>query len=737
MSRTVWILASAGSVMCVGSVAQAQLTRTWASTTSGLWRSASNWSPSTSFPDNIDGNQYNAVIGVAGNAYTVSLAGGLLPLRRLDLTSVDAELALGGNTITVSNGFLISGQALISGNGRIESASGASLEFRGGRLVSAGQVISRGTLLFSDDDNDICDTDIDHEGEGAAWSGGDIIMGMGANFLLGAGRAFDITSNGQLRWNNMGAAPTFTNRGIVRKDSAGLTTTVGVAIDMTGGAIEVLSGQLRTDGVATAGNVLAEARYLVADNSTLDLMGATIQTNNADVTLRGVNSQFNALSELATIAATGTLRLEQGRAFATVGSLSNSGRLIVDGAASALLIATDLTNTGEITLNAGALTIQPGGTLTNIVGGALDGGTYLLSGGAQLRVPTGSVQTLAARVELAGIGADLVSSSTGDSVLAPLDLITGTGRLAVSNGRNFATQGDVTVQAGGSVRVGAGSELVVNGVVTNFAAGEFNDGAFEVLGRLQFNGADIQIVNAAVSLEGGAEFVDETGLSALRNVNQVGASGNFSISNNFDLTLTGDLAQRGRATVGAGSTLLAPGTITQFAGATTTLNGGTIQTANFDIQGGTLAGSGLINGRVVNAGIISPGASPGELLVTGDVEVRLGGEILIELAGGGLAGTDFDFIAISGELAFESGLAGVLRVALLGGYQPVLGDTFEVITYGSRAGGFGSFAGLNLPNGLWLDPVYEGQRLVLVTVPAPGVLGMAGVLGLAALRRRR
>lgn len=738
MSRSKLLLVAAGSAMGLSStIAHAQLTRTWAAPTSGLWRSAANWTPNTSFPDNTDGNQYNAVIAVSGNAYTVSLTGGLLPLRRLDMTSVDVELDLGGNTIRVSNGFLISGQGLISGNGRIESLAGASMEFRGGKLVSAGLIQSRGTLIFSDDDNDICDTDIDHDGESASWTSGDIVMGMGANFLLAPSRVFDATSTGRLRWNNMGAAPSFTNRGIFRKDSAGLTETVGVSFDTTGGAFEVLQGSLRTNGISTAGNTLAAARYLIADNATLDLVGGVIQTNNADITLRGPNSQFAALAELTTNSLGATLRLEQGRAFNTVGALTNQGRLIVDGAASTLNVATNLTNTGEITLRASSLTIQPGGTLTNISGGALTGGTYLLSENAQLRVGAGSVQTLAARVELSGSSADLLNTASGESVLAPLNLITGSGRLSIDTGRNFTTQGDITVQPGGSVRVGAGSQFIVNGTVTNFAAGNFNDGSFEIAGgRLQFNGADIRRVSANVDLAGSAEFVDETGQSALRNLEEVTAAGNLSISSSFDLTITADLAQRGRTTVGGSSTLVVPGALNQFAGATTTLSGGTIQTSTFNILGGTLAGTGNINGRVVNNGIISPGASPGEILINGDVQMGLASEVLIELAGDDDAGTEFDFISISGELAFEQALAGTLRISLLGGYEPGLGDTFEIITFGSRVGGFASFSGLSLPNGLTLQPVYEDQRLVLVTVPAPGAAALLGLLALVNRRRR-
>ena len=737
MSRSMWLLAAVGSAVGMSSIAQAQLNRAWAAPTSGLWRSAANWSPNTSFPDNLDGNQYNALLAVAGNAYTVSLTGGPLPLRRLDVTSVDVELDLGGNTITVSNGFLISGQGLISGNGRIQSVAGASMEFRGGKLVSAGLINSRGTLIFSDDDNDICDTDIDHEGEGAAWSSGDIIMGMGADFRLGVGRVLDVTSNGRLRWNNMGAAPTFTNNGVFRKASTGLTETIGVAFSTVGGAFEVLQGQLRTDGISTVGNVLSEARYLVADNSSLDLVGATILTSNADITLRGSNSQFNALNELATNGPVATLRLEQGRAFTTVGSLTNEGRLIVDGASSALSVATDLTNTGEITLRAANLTIQPGGTLTNISGGALTGGTYLLSENAQLRVGSGSIQTLGAHVELSGASADFRNTATGESVLAPLRTITGSGRLAIDAGRNFTTQGDITVQAGGSVRVGPGTNLVVSGVVTNLAAGALTDGAFEVLGRLQFNGANIQLINAEVSLDGsGAEIVDEAGLSALRGLTEIGTAGNASITNGFNLAVTGGLDQRGRASVGAGSTLTVPGTLSQFAGATTTLRGGTIQTNAFNVLGGTLAGNGTINGRVVSDGIISPGFSPGLLEITGDLDLNLASELVIELAG--LLPGAFDVVAITGDLTFESALAGTLRISLLDGFQPGLGDTFEIITFGSRVGGFGSFAGLNLPNGLRLDPVYEDQRLVLVTVPSPGALGVVAMSGLAVgLRRRR
>jgi pectate lyase len=130
----------------------------------------------------------------------------------------------------------------------------------------------------------------------------------------------------------------------------------------------------------------------------------------------------------------------------------------------------------------------------------------------------------------------------------------------------------------------------------------------------------------------------------------------------------------GAVTVGAGSYNLAGGTLTtplltkRPAGA-------------FNFTGGQLSANAITFDLTNNGGTIAPGASPGSTHIMGDL-VMQAGAIEIELADAG-AGL-FDKIIIDGSLT----ASGVLDVNLLNGFTPALGDSFDVLDFGSATGSF-------------------------------------------------
>ena len=123
---------------------------------------------------------------------------------------------------------------------------------------------------------------------------------------------------------------------------------------------------------------------------------------------------------------------------------------------------------------------------------------------------------------------------------------------------------------------------------------------------------------------------------------------------------------------------------------------------NFNFYGGTIAGSGTINGSLSTlSGIVTtltPGTSPGSLNITGDLTLSTDSVMVVELsknidADGNTfeAGEDYDEIIVGGHAALD----GTLTVSLLAGYTPVAGDTFDFLTVGSDSGTFHTF---NLPD---------------------------------------
>jgi hypothetical protein len=131
----------------------------------------------------------------------------------------------------------------------------------------------------------------------------------------------------------------------------------------------------------------------------------------------------------------------------------------------------------------------------------------------------------------------------------------------------------------------------------------------------------------------------------------------------------------------------------------------------FLIFGGKVVGDGTISGRVLNSGLISPGATPGILTIdssetcvqdrTGVVEIKIGGPN---------PGTDHDQVVFTSAVV----LGGALNIKMINGYRPAPGDTFKVLRYLTQAGTFPIINGGNLGDGLYLKPVYTDTELDLV-----------------------
>ena len=130
---------------------------------------------------------------------------------------------------------------------------------------------------------------------------------------------------------------------------------------------------------------------------------------------------------------------------------------------------------------------------------------------------------------------------------------------------------------------------------------------------------------------------------------------------------------------------------------------------------GTLTVSGI---TFTQSGIINPGESAGNLTVTGNLPNTSSAVINIEL-GGVVQGTEYDKLTVSGSATLD----GTLNITLINGFQPQLGNTFTIMTYGSFAGAFDTITGLDLGGGLVLEPTFNSTSVVLEVVGATGFSG--------------
>jgi thermolabile hemolysin len=155
------------------------------------------------------------------------------------------------------------------------------------------------------------------------------------------------------------------------------------------------------------------------------------------------------------------------------------------------------------------------------------------------------------------------------------------------------------------------------------------------------------------------------------------------------------------------------------------LQGGTISTAMLNVRaGGSLSGTGNVDGNVTNAGRLAPGQPGTVLRINGDFSQSSAGRLEIEL--GGTGSGLHDVLHVSGSAALD----GVLAVRLTDNFVALPGQTFLSMTFGSRSGDFTvvnetGFAGLSFAK------LYTGTSLTLSAGGIGGDANLDGVVNLS------
>jgi hypothetical protein len=262
---------------------------------------------------------------------------------------------------------------------------------------------------------------------------------------------------------------------------------------------------------------------------------------------------------------------------------------------------------------------------------------------------------------------------------------------------------------------GAGQKLMRSGTLTN-------------AGTATWSGTgDVLVANGAVwNNQAGATFEIQNDRSILWWFNALPTFNNAGTV--LRSTSTGTAAigiafnNTGKVEVRTG-TLRFTSSFTQTAG-TTLLNGGALtSTTTLNVQGGSLAGAGSVAANVTLAGRLSPGVAPGgaaTLALSGTYAQTAAGAFDVEI-GGYLAGSQFDEVTVTGSAT----LAGALDVSLLGGFVPNVGDTFRILTVGSRAGTFSTLNHVST-GGVVFDVTYGATTATLVVVSVPASAAGAG-----------
>ncbi len=222
---------------------------------------------------------------------------------------------------------------------------------------------------------------------------------------------------------------------------------------------------------------------------------------------------------------------------------------------------------------------------------------------------------------------------------------------------------------------------------------------------------------------------------ALNNSGALNTSG--SLINTGTIINDGSITNAGAVAIALGATLSNPGTFIQSAGSTK-VDGLFSSSTTIQINGGTLSGSGTIQGDVTMGGTLSPGDSPGVLTITGNYTQFGNGTFTAELTGR-MLGTQYDQLIVGGTATLD----GTLDVNLLNDFAVKVGDHYVLMTFASESG---QFSTLDLPKSVggekWVlsyNPTEITLSVEAVPTPEPSGLLMlgSGLLGIAWTLRRK
>ncbi|HWN93747.1 MAG TPA: hypothetical protein VNT99_01830 [Methylomirabilota bacterium] len=160
---------------------------------------------------------------------------------------------------------------------------------------------------------------------------------------------------------------------------------------------------------------------------------------------------------------------------------------------------------------------------------------------------------------------------------------------------------------------------------------------------------------------------------------------------------------------------LSGATLINNEGATIELDGGTIDAAaGVDLNGGQLVGNGTFTGPIRNnGGTVAPGFSPGKITINGNYTQGANGILNLEI-GGTTAGTEYDQLVVNGTAT----LGGTLNVSLINGFQPAVGDVFNIIAPSAFSGAFATINTVGFNSTI----TYSSGGITLTVISSAGQL---------------
>jgi autotransporter-associated beta strand protein len=616
------------------------------------------------------------------HAGTLSLNGGGLHTGIVDVSQT-ATLSLGGDHTFTADSRIV-------GAGNFSSVFGGTLNLAGLVDVRGDQTFSAGTVNITGEYN------------------------CRDNLLTITGGRVNFNGTGMI-------APAAFNLGVLGVVGGSNNLTISGPMTCSGSSSLSGSGMVVANGglLISGNNVVLGGRTLVNTASALWTNNGTgffILTDGAIVS-NAPGATFTCVGG-GVLGSTGTNRFVNLGAFRSSGDTNetrvdclfdNSGTVeIASGSVNltgggVCVGAMKVAAAASLNLGGGTYNLLPGAILTgdgdlrvsggtaNLAGVLTLGGTHAFSGGTANI--TGEYNCLGNAVRIAGGTVNF----NGTGTIAPAELSVGAfGQLSGTN--------PVTVS--GPLLLTAGALLTgTNSVTANGGLSIMGDVVLS--GRTLVNEAEGVVSNAdngtsRLTLNDGAVLANATGavfdvafggsIESGSGANAIINSGLFRKTGGTGVALvTVPLLNTGTLEVRSGSlNFSGNGGYTQTDGVTRLGGGSIASSVPLQILGGLLQGSGLISGDVVNGGVVSPGASPGRIIISGNYTQTDEGSLNIEIAGAEPV-TGFDQLVVSNSVT----LGGTLNVTLTNGFYPTANSRFPFLVSTNYSG---RFAAVNYPS---------------------------------------
>lgn len=561
--------------------------------------------------------------------------------------------------------------------------------------------------------------------------GGTIHLASGGSIVVGSG-------------NTLTAASTINMSGVnsLITGATGAETFFGsVTGNGTISNLQVLSGNVIASGgtltIKPNSHGFEVGNFLeVTKGSTLNITGGPFL--NFDPTTGSLSQVGGGVFPGQGIYLQGTLKFDN----ANILQLSDGQSLTLDGAGARIVnqnnqnALSNLDSLGMI----GHLTLVNGASLSTVTElGAADHNSITVMSGSKL-----------------SIGGDLGLSTDGGTVAGVL--VDHSTLSVAGNVSSFGGDTDSTmlVTNRGSLKVhgsysqgGAlfGASLTLSTKSAGTIGGDFNNqgfagfGAFTTLSdhsSLNLEGTLNNSGNAQVTLAGGSTLNvgKDFNQTVFSNCNCTPAP-LLALSDGSSMNVQGSVSNAGMIQIDDTSKLTVKSGFSQSGGSA--LVDGVLNTKKgADIQGGTLSGTGILNGNLKMAGTMMPGDPTGTFTLNGNYTQTSVGTLAEQV--GWLSGSNAMLFKVNGNAT----LSGTLALSLLSGYNPTVGDSFILMTFLSDTGIFGTITGTDLGNGLFLDVIYDPHDVrvevedpVGTPEPSSSILLLAGCLAVLAIARKR